>query len=325
MDSDVSVEAYGTHVPRLRVEPSEFEEAWGSFDARGVEEKRVPDADEDTVTMAVEAVEDALGRSSYSKDEVGTLVLGTTTPPLEEGEVGAQVAEIVGFDRSVEVIAHTQSACSGVRSLLTAASSAEENGGTAVAVASDCPLGSPDGSIDHAGGAGAVAFVVGDEGSVSVENTASYTQEFSGTRFRERGEKTVEKYGATAYERDAYTTVVSEAFEAINASDAVLAPTAPDADLPYRAGKAVGTDVYETAASLGDTGAASALFGVLEAWRNDEDDVIAVGYGDGASADAGRLVGSLSGDWERKKATKNITYTEYLRRRGHVVDERGDA
>jgi 3-hydroxy-3-methylglutaryl CoA synthase len=204
---------------------------------------------------------------------------------------------------------------------LTAASSAE-GGSTAVAVASDCPLGRPDGSIDHAGGAGAVAFVVGDEGSVSVENTASYTQEFSGTRFRERGEKTVEKHGATAYERDAYTTVVSEAFEAINASDAVLAPTAPDADLPYRAGRAVGTDVYETASSLGDTGAASALFGVLEAWQNNENNVVAVGYGDGASADAVRLVGSLSGDWERE--TKTVSYTEYLRRRGHVVSEGGD-
>ena len=330
MATDVSVEAYGAYVPRLRVEASEFEEAWGSFDARGVEEKRVPDADEDSVTMAVEAVEDALRRSEYSKGEVGTLVLGTTTPPIEEGEVGAQVAEILGMKTNTEVVVHSGSARAGVRSLVTACRSVEtdEDMNASVAVASDCPLGKPDDSIDHAGGAGAVAFVVGEEGDVNVKDTASYTQEFSGTRFRERGEKAVKKYGATAYERDAYTTVVSGAYEAISPNDtqnAVLAPTAPDADMPYRAGRAVGTDVYETASSMGDTGAASALFGVLEGWQKDEDNVVAVGYGDGASADAVRLSGSFSGNWKHDTGTKKITYTEYLRRRGHVVDEGGDA
>lgn len=318
---DASIESYGAYVPRLRIEASEFEGAWGSFDARGVKEKRVPEADEDAVTMAVEAVEDALDASSYSRGDVETVVLGTTTPPLEEGEVGAQVAEIVGFDERVEVVAHSQSARAGVRSLVTAS----KTEGAAVAVAADCPLGAPDDALDHAAGAGAVAFVVSDEGAVEMKQRASHTQGFPGTRFRERGKKTVDSYDATAYERDAYTTVVSGAFEAIGAPDAVLAPTSPDADLPYRAGKAVGTDVYEATSYLGDTGAASALFGVLEAWQNNEEDVIAVGYGDGASADALRLVGSLPGYWERER-TKTVTYTEYLRRRGHVVgDPGGDA
>ncbi|MDZ7688568.1 MAG: hypothetical protein U5J64_07585 [Halobacteriales archaeon] len=319
---DATIKSCGAYVPRLRIDASEFEEAWGSFDARGVEEKRVPDADEDAVTMAVEAAEDALGSSSYGREDVDALALGTTTPPLEEGEFGAQVAKIVGFDESVEIVAHTESARAGVRSLVTAVRSVDEDG-VAVAVAADCPIGAPDDAVDHAAGAGAVAFVVGDEGDVEIEETASYTQEFPGTRFRERGEKTVEKYGATAYERDAYTTVVSEAFEAIEVPDAVLAPTAPDADMPYRAARSLGVEAYEAASSLGDTGAASALFGVLEAWRNGEKNVVVVGYGDGASADAVRLVGSLSCDYER--AAVSVTYTEYLRRRGHVVDSGGDA
>ena len=324
MDGEATVEAYGVYVPRLRVDASEFENAWGGFEARGVEEKRVPEADEDAVTMAVEAIEDALDSSSHERDDVGTLVMGTTTPPLEEGDVGAQVAEIVGFGKSVEVVVHSQSARAGVRSVLTAASAAEDGEGVAIAVAADCPFGTPDDSIDHAGGAGAVAFVVcagDDDCAVSIEETASYTQEFSGTRFRERGEKEVEKYGATAYERDAYTTVVSEAFgAAVDDTDAnvALAPTAPDADMPYRAGRETDAEVYETASSLGDTGAASALFGILKAWKSGEEEVIAVGYGDGASADAVRLVGSLSGEWGRD--AEDISYAEYLRRRGHIVE-----
>jgi len=316
------VESYGAYVPRLRIDASEFKEAWGSFEARGVNEKAVPDADEDAVTMAVEAVEDGLERSSYDRDNVDTLTLGTTTPPLEEGEVGAQVAEIVGFDDGIEVVVHSQSLRAGVRSLVTAS----KTEGVAVAVAADCPLGAPDDALDHAAGAGAVAFVVvpGEKGDVGIEEKASFTDGFPSTRYRERGEKAVRKYGATAYERDAYTTAVSEAFGSVEAPDAVLAPTAPDADTPYRAGRNVGVETYEAASSLGDTGAAGALFGVLEAWRNGEDNVVAVGYGDSGSADALRLSGSLSGEWERAE-TVSITYTEYLRRRGHVVDEGGDA
>jgi len=320
---EASIESYGVYVPRLRIDASEFEEAWGSFDARGVDEKRVPEADEDAVTMAVEAVEDALDASSYDRDDIGTVALGTTTPPLDEGEVGAQVAEIVGFDESVEVVVHSQSARASVRSLVTAA----KTEGVAVAVAADCPLGAPDDGIDHAAGAGAVAFVVCGEGAAEMRQKASYTQEFSGTRFRKRGEKNVDTYDATAYERDAYTTVVSGAYDALGdgVDDAVLAPTAPDADLPYRAARSLGVEAYEAASSLGDTGAVSALFGVLEAWRNGEDEVVAVGYGDGASADAVYLSGSLSGDWGRETETKTVSYTEYLRRRGHVVSEGGDA
>lgn len=323
---EASIESYGAYVPRLRIDATEFEEVWGSFDARGVEGKRVPEADEDAVTMAVEAVEDALGRSSYDRDDIRMLAFGTTTPPLEEGEVGAQVAEIVGFESDTEVVVHSQSARAGVRSLVTASSTMDDDEGAAVAVAADCPLGKPDDAIDHAAGAGAVAFVVDDEGTgvVKMEEKASHTQEFPGTRFRERGEKSVDSYNATAYERDAYTTVVSGAFEAIEASDAVLVPTAPDADLPYRAGRSVGTDIYESTSYLGDTGAASPFFGLLEAWQNDEEDVVVLGYGDGASADALRLAGSLPGDWERER-TKTVTYTEYLRQRGHVASEGGDA
>jgi len=44
---------------RLRIDAAEFQDAWGQFHASGVEEKAVPEADEDAVTMAVEAAQRA--------------------------------------------------------------------------------------------------------------------------------------------------------------------------------------------------------------------------------------------------------------------------
>ncbi|MDY7081415.1 MAG: ACP synthase, partial [Halobacteria archaeon] len=101
---------------------------------------------------------------------------------------------------------------------------------------------------------------------------------------------------------------------------------APDADVPYRRGRAASpdADVYELASELGDTGTASPLFGLLAAWEDGAENVVVVGYGDGAGADALRLSGSLSGkDWQRDSGTVSISYTEYLRERGHIVSEEG--
>jgi hydroxymethylglutaryl-CoA synthase len=315
-----AIESCGAYVPRYRIGASEFEDAWGSFQARGVSEKAVAASDEDAVTMAVEALEHALAASEYSRSDVGALAVGTTTPPVDEGDVAAQVAEIAGLERSVELSVHTQSTRAG-----TAALSAAVNSGAfpAIALAADCPFGAPDDAIDHAAGAGAVAFVIADDGPVSIEESSSYAQEFPGTRFRRRGRTDVESYDATAFERDAYTSVVAGAVDALERPGSALAPTAPDGSMPYRAGRAVDADadVYERASSLGDTGAASPLFGLLAAWQNGEDDVVVVGYGDGASADAIRLAGLVDVDWDRE--TTLITYDEYLRRRGHVVTDDG--
>lgn len=315
-----AIESYGVYVPRYRIDSSEFEAAWGAFEARGVSEKTVLASDEDAVTMAVEAIERALANSETTRSDVEALALGTTTPPVEEGDVAAQIAEIVGLDRSVEVSAHTQSTRAGTEAL---AAAVDSEALPAVAVAADCPIGAPDAAIDHAAGAGAVALLIAEDGPASVEESSSYAQEFSGTRFRQRGRLDVESYDATAFERDAYTSVIAGAFDALNCSASALAPTAPDGSMPYRAGRAVAADVdvYERTSSLGDTGAASPLFGLLAAWEDGKDDVVVAGYGNGASADALRLIGSIEVAWDHE--TTSITYDEYLRKRGHIVSGDG--
>jgi len=93
-----AIECCGAYVPRYRIDASEFTEAWGAFQARGVSEKAVAESDEDAVTMAVEAIERALATSEYSRDDVDTLAMGTTTPPVDEGDVAAQVARSVACD-----------------------------------------------------------------------------------------------------------------------------------------------------------------------------------------------------------------------------------
>jgi len=314
------IAAAGAYAPRYRITADAFAEGFGSFDAGGVSEKAVPAADEDSVTMAVAAARDALADAPVDREGIVGLAFGSTTPPIDEGEVTAQVAEILGLGRNVETSTHTQSARAGVRAVLDAA----RMDGPALAVAADAPKGDPDDPRGHAAGAGAVAFLLADDGPATIEETGHYTQEFAGTRFRERGADTVTAYDATAYERDAYTSVVAGAVDGLDAVGDVLAPTAPDGKLPYRATRGLDADpaLSQVAHELGDTGAASPLFGLCAAWQDDADSVTVVGYGDGASADALTVSGTVPVDWDRE--TERLTYAEYARKRGLVVTEGGD-
>ncbi|GAA5434517.1 hypothetical protein Hjap01_04009 [Haloarcula japonica] len=312
------IEGVGSYLPTYRITAQEIGEAWDGFRARGIQEKRVPGADEDAVTMAVAACKDALADASVGRNSLTTLSVGTTTPPREEGDIGTTIAEILGLENDIEVSVHTQSTRAGTRALLAAVRA----DGPALAVAADCPQGDPDDAIDHGAGAGAVAVVTGDSGP-TVRQTATYTREFPGTRFRQRGSESVETYDATAYEREAYTTTINGALELLDDVPAALAPTAPDGSLPGRVGRSADVDsVHHLASELGDTGAASPLFGLLAAWDAGEETVAVLGYGAGSSVDAIVIEGALDVDWARPAT--DISYPEYLRKRGHVLSNGGD-
>jgi len=65
-----AIESVGTHLPTYRITAEEIGEAWDGFRARGVAEKRVAGADEDAVTMAVEAAKAALSDAERSRSAV---------------------------------------------------------------------------------------------------------------------------------------------------------------------------------------------------------------------------------------------------------------
>jgi len=318
-----AIEGVGTYVPRSRVDIATIDEAWDGINVRGVETKRVPAGDEDAVTMAVAAASTALDDAEAESTAVESLALGTTTPPVDEGEVGATVAEILGLDRTVELATHTQSTRAGVRALVDGVRAS----GQTLVIAADCPQGMPADDREHAAGAGAVALVVGEADDETTGNSdrtaptiidhAAHTEEFAGTRFRKRGSDTVDGYGATTYEREAYTTTVASAVAALDADPVAIAPSAPNGSLPGRAGRSVSdVEVHHMARQLGDTGAASPLFGLVSAWAAGDDSVAVVGYGDGASADAVAIEGALpvETDWP----AESLTFAEYARKRGHL-------
>jgi len=320
------ISSAGAYAPRLRIDAEEFREAWGRFGGAGVRTKAVQDADEDALTMGAEAGRRALDAGGFEGDDVDWLAFATTTPPLEEEDLTVRLGSVLGVPRTATTRTVTGSTRSGVRALADALTAGGTDG-VALVVAADCPRGAPDGDEEHAAGAGAAAFAVGDSGA-EVVDTATYSEPYPGTRFRSAGDDEVQGLGVTQYDREAYRATLVGAIDALDADLGAVdaaALQAPDGKLPYRVAADLGVSTEQVRAAttvheLGDTGAASAPLGLVSALADGAERVLVAGFGSGASATAMVVenessvpVGtSLDGD-------VSLTYADYLRRRGEIT------
>ncbi|MFB6171077.1 MAG: zinc ribbon domain-containing protein [Haloarculaceae archaeon] len=321
------VHGVGAYAPRLRITDEEFEDAWGSFDGAGITEKAVPEADEDALTMAHEAARRALDAADLAAGDVGFLAFASTTPPLAEEDLSVRLGGMLGVPAGATHHVFTGSTRAGTRAL----SAALDAGGTGLVVASDCPRGEPDSPEEHAAGAGAAAFVVGPDAPLEVAERAEHATPYPATRFRPTGERDVRGLDVTSYDRQAFRDAVTGAADRLELNLEELdaaAVQSPDGSLPYRVTGALGVSNEQVQAGttvheLGDTGAASVPLGVASAVADGATDVLAVSFGSGAGADAVRFRGTAPAALALDGET-NLSYAEYLRRRGDVVGEKPD-
>lgn len=345
------IAAVGGYVPRLALPATEYREAWGTDAAPGIDRTAVPDADEDSLTLAAEAGRRALDAAGANPGTVASLAFATTTPPSEEDETVVRLASLLGIPCDARTREYGRTTRAGVAALVDALASEAPTPG--LVVAADCPEGTPESDVEAAAGAGAGAVLIVDGGPLRAVATGEHAEQYPGTRFRQRGRTETESLGVTTYERDAYRTcvvgAVADAFErngddnaAISAEcnrdglepaaglDAV-ALTAPDGKLPYRvAGEApeldperigVGTVVDRT----GDAGVAGPILGLADALADGATSALVVGYGGGAGATAVRLstdhVVPVDAVIDPKT---DLTYAAYVRRRGFVTGDAPD-
>ncbi|WP_411966379.1 zinc ribbon domain-containing protein [Haloferax sp. YSMS24] len=314
----------GAYVPRLYLPAEAYREAWDKGGAAGVERVAVPDADEDTLTMATEAGWRALAAADVDPSHIEHLAFATTTPPADEEETTVRLASLLGIPETVP----TRQYGGGTRCGAVALAATLDVGGPALVVLADSPEGRPESDEGAGAGAGAAAFVLTADAPLSVESTGEYGTTFPGTRFRRRGHSETESIGITQYERDAYTSAVEGAVTALDAEisdvDAV-ALTSPDGKLPYRSARAINVSTEQIAAGTvvsqtGDAGAAGPFLGLASALDDGATSALLVGYGGGAGATALLLSASddvptravLDGDTE-------LSYAEALRRRGTIT------
>jgi len=324
--SDPRVAGLGAYAPRLRIDAEAVAEAWGRFEAAGVDRTAVPDADEDALTMAAEAARRALEAADREGSEVVHLAFATTTPPMAEEDLTPRLASVLGAPAAVTTRTMTGSTRAGAQALDGALAAGPWGDGVGLVVASDCPRGAPDSETEHAAGAGAAALVLAGEGPGRVTDRAAAVAPYPGTRFRAAGAEATDTLGVTGYEREAFTTALSEAVAGLESPPDVdaAAVQSPDGKLPYRAADAVGVDpgtiaAADTVSDLGDTGAASVFLGAASALEDGAERVLLAAYGSGAGANAALVSAGGLPVRAALEGDVSLTYPAYLRRRGEIT------
>ena len=98
----VGIYSYGVYIPRYRIKVPEIARVWGaSADditrGLGVYEKSVPDLDEDTATIAVEAARAALRRrDEIDPKNIGAIYVGSESHPYAVKPTACTVGEAIG-------------------------------------------------------------------------------------------------------------------------------------------------------------------------------------------------------------------------------------
>src|SRR2546423_551523 len=99
------ITAFGAYIPYYRLTHKDIARAWGG--RAGDPKRAVAAADEDSITLAVEAVRDLLaGREAR---DVDGLIFATTTSPYAEKQASALVATVADLRHDVRSIDHTSS------------------------------------------------------------------------------------------------------------------------------------------------------------------------------------------------------------------------
>jgi hydroxymethylglutaryl-CoA synthase len=177
--------SYGSYIPYRRLKRAAISAVLGIPAGRG--ERAVASFDEDSVSMAAEALRDALKGAPHSTPN--SLLFATTTPPYAEKLNAAIIGAATALPTEIRAADLTGSTRAGLSGLLQAADTAEGSGRPVAVTIADARLGAPEGRVEQQTGDGAAAFIVGKDSTVAdVVSSASFTREFL-DNWRNQGER----------------------------------------------------------------------------------------------------------------------------------------
>jgi hydroxymethylglutaryl-CoA synthase len=302
------IRSFGAYIPFYRLAHKEIARAWGG--RAGEAERAVANVDEDSITLAVEAVRDLLsGRDGH---EVDGLMFASTTSPYGEKQASALVATAADLRHDVRTADHTNSLRSATTAIRAALDSVEAGSASNVIIAAaDTRLAAPRSANERLFGDAASAIEVGRDRVIANLIAAHSTVDEITDTWRKGDDRFVtgweERFAVTQGYQRVVRQAVGELFEraAIGPSEVSKAIFyAPDQGSLAAVAKALGLKAEQVPdhlfSSVGNTGAAMPLLvlsSVLEGARAGEK-LLVVGYGSGCDA----LLFEVTGEIDAAKA-----------------------
>lgn len=180
----VGIITYGAYIPRFRIKVEEIARVWGANPAEisgglGVYEKSVPDLDENTATIAVEAARSALARRRINPDDIGAVYVGSESHPYAVKPTAVTVGEAIEAT-PVMTAADYEFACKAGTAAIQTCMGLVGSGMIryGLAVGADIAQGAPGDALEYTAAAGGAAFLIGNDDPIAEINaTHSYTSD----------------------------------------------------------------------------------------------------------------------------------------------------
>ncbi len=291
----IGIVSLGAYLPRYRLSGKTLAQVWAGSARAG--ERAVANFDEDSLTMAVEAVFGALeGRDPARVD---ACYFASTTPPYAEKSSAALLATAADLRQEVAVADLGGSLRAGTTALRLALDAVRAGSAREVLVAAaDIRSVAPGTELEPLLGDGAAAFVLGGEEVIaSFEGAHTITREFSDV-WRRENDRYLTMGDLPFIRAYGYERFIPEAIDGLLAKTGLkrqdiarVAVYAPD----LRTAQALEHSLQfppevffheELLAKVGNTGTAAALLAMARALEGAKpgERILVVGYGSGAEA-----------------------------------------
>ena len=338
--------SYGVYVPSYRIRVEEIAKQWGENpdiikSGLMVEQKSVPDMDEDTATMAVEASRAAILRAGLDPGEIGAIYVGSESHPYAVKPTATIVGAAIGASNSITA-ADFEFACkAGTAAIQTCIGLvALKKIKYGLAIGADVSQSSPGDALEYTAGAGSAAFVIGDDGVIAeIEDFTSFTSDTPD--FWRRDLQKYPSHGGRFTGEPAYFRhIISATKELMDKTG--LQPAdfdyavfhQPNGKFPLKAAKSLGFNSKQLKPGLivthiGNTYSASSLIGLSAVLDNalPGQRILMTSFGSGAGSDSFALTVTDGIDEVRDKAPrvedflsgcKYIDYAGYVKHQGKI-------
>jgi hydroxymethylglutaryl-CoA synthase len=334
--------SYGVYVPRYRIRLEEIALAWDKnpaeiVSALHIEEKAVPNYDEDAVTIGVEASSVALQRAKLQASVIQSVFVGSESHPYAVNPTSSTIAEILGvgndyFAADLEFACKAATAGLGVTAGLVDSNKIKYG----LVVGADTAQAKPRDILEFTAGSAAASYILGSDSDkvlakiLSMSSFTSDTPDF----WRRDGQKYPSHAGRFTGEPAYFYHVLSEGKKLISQSGLTPKDFAycvihmPNGKFPRVAAKKLGFTEEQLKPSLtvdkiGNPYTAAAMLGlaaVLDIAKPHEK-IFFVSYGSGAGSDG--FIFETTNHISKKDGIqvsklidnkKEIGYLEYLKK-----------
>jgi hydroxymethylglutaryl-CoA synthase len=346
----VGIITYGVYIPRYRIKVEEITRVWGAnaddvTSGLGVFSKSVPDLDEDTATIAVEAARNALVRRDIDPAEIGAVYVGSESHPYAVKPTACTVGEAIGATPCMTAADYEFACKAGTAAIQTCMGLAKSGMiRYGLAIGSDVAQGAPSDALEYTAAAGGAAYLIGREDPVAlIHRTCSFTTDTpdfwrrEGEDYPRHGGRFTGEPGYFRHIEGSVRLIFDQSGRSAKDYDYAVFHQ-PNAKFPQRVAKTLGFTPEQiqpgmVVPRLGNTYSGSSLIGLAATLdiATAGDRIFVASFGSGAGSDAFdiEVTDVIESEEFRRNAAPTVEqllanpvyigYAQYARHKGKIV------